>query len=161
KQVVGENSKFARFGLIKMRQSSPTWGSTVGNGSNRHSNGQLNVLNSGAGALQQTNTETGKTGMWYVMRTEVAANNGSITTVQAPVVKADSGTATADTTTILGLGVGSSASGSLAPLIPASKTDSTQTDAPVEYMLDDAKAEATRLISGDATTTADASCHNT
>lgn len=156
-QVVAENSKYARFGLIKMRQSSPSWGSQVSS----HSNGNLNVLNSGAGAAQQTDTETNKAGMWYVERTTVNANNGSITAVQTPAVKPDSSSANSDVASILGFGVGSTGSGQLSPLIPASNTSDVQTDAPVEYMLDDAKAEATRLINGNNTTPADTLCRNT
>src|SRR5207249_299942 len=66
--------------------------------------------------------------------------------------------ANSNVSTILSLGVGSNGSGQLTPLIPAGNTTS---DAPVEFMLDDAKVEAARLISGDATTTADAACRNT
>ena len=51
------------------------------------------------------------------------------------------------------LNVGVNAAGGL---IPASKDNASDIDTPIEYMLDDAKAEATRLIAADGT-----NCRNT
>ena len=102
-QVIAENSNYARFGLLKMRQSSPVWGTLSTSGQTQSP--RLNDLSTSPD--QRTNTDTTKTGLWYVVRNTVLANNGSITTVQTPLVKPDSSSANSNVSTILSLGVGS------------------------------------------------------
>src|SRR5438132_1523885 len=94
-QVIAENSNYARFGLLKMRQSSPVWGTLSTSGQTQSP--RLNDLSTSPD--QRTNTDTTKTGLWYVVRNTVLANNGSITTVQTPLVKPDSSSANSNVST--------------------------------------------------------------
>lgn len=137
------NSSVARFGLIKMRQNSPSWGSPK----------NISPV-AVSDPNQQTYTEVGGAGKWAITRPTVATNskNGSITAVQTPVVLTDA--ADSNTAVLSTLNQGINGAG----LIPAGwETGSPDVvDAPIEYMLDDAKAEATRLIGVDGT-----NCRNT
>ena len=138
-KALNDNSSVTRFGLIKTRQSSPSWG-TAKNAE------PVQVDDPG-----QTVSELGSTSKWAITRTTVAAKNGSISAVQAPLVLTDAATANASVLAKLNLGVGAAGA-----LIPAGDDGSTDIDSPVERMLDDAKAEATRLIAADGT-----NCRNT
>jgi hypothetical protein len=139
-QAVTDNQKVARFGLIKMRQSSPTWGTALNEGP---------VLIDPSNTNQQFPTEL-VAGKWNISRPTTAAKNGSITVVQAPLVVP--GVANGNTTVldILNRNVGTAGA-----LIPAGQDSQNSIDAPVEFMLDDAKAAAQSLI------TADTECRNT
>jgi hypothetical protein len=137
-KALNDNSNVTRFGLVKTRQSSPSWGTAK--------NAQpVQVDDSG-----QTVSELGNSSKWAITRTTVAAKNGSISVVQAPLVLTDAATANASVLAKLNLGVGAAGA-----LIPAGDDGVTDVDSPVERMLDDAKAEATRLIN------ADTGCRNT
>jgi len=140
--AITANQSVARFGLIRMRQSSPAMGSE-GN------EGPVKVANAG----QQTPTDNGGSGKWKITRPTVAAPNGSLTTITAPLVSAS---ATSNQTILdtLKLGVGQ-ASGSLKGLVPGGRDAINISDAPVEYMLEDAKKHANDLL------TADTTCANT
>jgi hypothetical protein len=140
-QALTQNNSVARFGLIKMRQNTPTWGT------------EKNIEPVAVSdANQQTLTETGVTGRWAVTRPTAAAKNGSVTTVQTPLVLTDAANSNASVLSTLNLGINA------AGLIPSGiqTGSSTVVDAPIEYMLDDAKSEATRLIAADGT-----NCRNT
>ncbi|MGE5244173.1 MAG: hypothetical protein ACM3SQ_08095 [Betaproteobacteria bacterium] len=138
-QAVVENMKVARFGLIKMRQSSPT-AATKGN------SGPV----ADADPFQLGPTETGSsTGRWNISRPTVSGNNGS-TATSGLLVKADSATANSDILTTL-----SKDPTTAGALLPAGNDDANTQDTPVNNMLLDAKSEAARLIG------ADAACRNT
>jgi hypothetical protein len=138
-KALSDNSNVTRFGLIKTRQSSPSWGTAK--------NSQPVQVNDSS---QTTPTETGSNSKWAITRTTVSAKNGSISAVQPPVVLADAASANTSVLATLNLGVGASGA-----LIPAGDDGATDIDSPIERILDDAKAEATRLIA------ADTGCRNT
>src|SRR5687767_2995546 len=142
-KALTDNSGVARFGLIKMRQNSPTWGTAK--------NIQPVAISD---ANQQTYTELGGAGKWAVTKPEVNSKNGSIITVQAPLVLTDA--ANSNTAVLSTLNQGVNGTG----LIPAGYETGSPgvVDAPIEFMMDDAKAEATRLIGSVGESTA---CRNT
>lgn len=140
-QAVQDNQSVARFGLLKMRQSTPQWGTEKNEGPVL-----LDLMN----VTQQAPTEMGKDFKWNITRPTVGGVNGLITSVQPPLVAADAASANSSVLTLLHKEVG------VAGALTAGGRDSRGiVDAPVEFMLDDAKAEASRLIS------ADAECRNT
>lgn len=139
-QAITANTNVARFGLIKMRQSSPTWGTEKNEGP---------VSMDASNPAQRDPTED-VVGKWKITRPTVAAKNGSIAAVQTPLVRADAAGANTSVLTTLNLGVGAAGS-----LISAGQNAKDVEDAPVEFMLDDAKSEAARLIA------ADTECRNT
>ena len=142
-KALTDNSNVTRYGLIKMRQSAPTWGSAK--------NIQPVAVSD---PNQQTYTELGGAGKWAVTRPQVSGNirNGSITATQTPLVQTDAANSNSSVLSILNQGINGTG------LIPAGHETGGPTivDAPIEYMLDDAKAEATRLIANDGT-----NCRNT
>ena len=77
-KALTDNSGVARFGLIKMRQNTPTWGTAK----------NIDPV-AVSDASQQTLTEMGGGGKWAVTRPTANAKNGSITAVQAPLVLTD------------------------------------------------------------------------
>ena len=139
-QAVTDNTSVVRLGLIKTRQSNPSWGTA-----------KNMVPVKVSDASQQTLTETGLFEKWAITHPTVSAVNGSITTVQAPVVQADAASANTTVLTKLNLGVNG------AGLIPSGEENATTQDTPIDYLLKDAQAEATRLIAADGST----NCRNT
>ena len=139
-KALTDNSSIARFGLIKMRQNSPVWGT--------EKNIQPVAV---ADGNQQMPTELGGSGKWAVTRPQVSGRNGNITAVQSPLVASDAANSNTSVLSILNQGINGSG------LIPAgSETGSSSViDAPVEFMLDDAKAEVNRMIP------LDTGCRNT
>jgi hypothetical protein len=89
-------------------------------------------------------------GRWRITTTVVDAANGSIGMAAAPVVAADSAGASMSVATILSRAVNQSGG-----LVPAGRDTDTAVDAPVARLIDDARAEAARLIA------ADTQCRNT
>ncbi len=92
-------------------------------------------------------TETGSgSGRWNISRPTVSAKNGTASNAGVVMVAADSGTA--NTTILTTLAKDARTSGGL---IPAGEDDGNTVDTPVKLMIDDARAEAARLIalSGD------------
>ena len=122
-KALNDNSSVTRFGLIKTRQSSPSWGTAKNSAPV-----QVNDSN-------QTVSETGSTSKWAVTRTTVSAKNGSIASVQAPLVLTDAVTANTSVLATLNLGVGASGA-----LIPAGDDGATDIDSPVERMWAEASA---------------------
>ena len=153
-QALVENRYVARFGLVQMRQKTPVMGAQG---------------NSGPVADADTNqmapTDSGSvTGRWNVTRPTVGGDNGAQAAAQAVVIKADSATANTDVLSKLSMnirgvwdGIGGAPNPLPAPLIPAGNDDANHVDAPVKYMLDDAKTEAARLVN----TNSDPACRNT
>jgi hypothetical protein len=154
-QAILENKNVVRFGLVQMRQRTPTMPVAAGNA------GPVAV----ADANQQNPTDTGSTqGRWNITRPTVAASNGSQTAAQATIIRADTAASNTDLANKVSVdirgtwrGIGAAPNPLPAPFIPAGNDDATNFDTPVKAMLDDAKTEVTRLIglSGDPT------CRNT
>lgn len=134
-QAVNENKSVARFGLLKMRQSGVAL-ATLGN------SGPVAVAD-----LSQQATETGAVnGRWNISRPTVSSKNGLASNAGVVMVAAESATANATILTTLAKDVRTSGG-----LIPAGDDDGNYVDTPVKLMIDDARAEAARLIalSGD------------
>ena len=139
-QALTDNTSVVRFGLIKTRQSNPSWGTA-----------KNMVPVKVSDASQQAPTETGLVEKWTITHPTVSATNGSINTVQAPVVQADATSANTTVLTKLNLGVNG------AGLIPSGEENASTQDTPIDYLLKDAQAEVTRLITADGST----NCRNT
>ena len=140
-QAIDENRTVARFSLVKMRQTTPAL-ATQGN------TGPVAVADTG-----QQITESGSlVGRWPISRPTVGGtSNGSSTNTGVLMARADVQTP-ADVMTILGRNTRTAGG-----LIPAGNEDPSTLDAPVKLMLDDARAEAARLIA----LTGDPTCRNT
>jgi hypothetical protein len=122
-KALTDNTSVARFGLIKMRQNTPSWG----------------TMRNRAGA-----------GIGFKSAVERARDHGRWETTK-PIVNAerfgdrDYGTSRPDGCgqlehqCVLYLSAGVNVAGGL---IPASMDNSSDVDTPIEFMLDDAKAEA-------------------
>jgi hypothetical protein len=140
-QAVDENKTVARFSLVKMRQTTPAV-ATQGN------SGPVVV----ADTNQQASESGSLFGRWPISRPSVGAtNNGASNTTGVVMAKADVQTA-ADVMTILARNARTAGG-----LIPAGNDDANSVDAPVKLMLDDARAEAARLIALNS----DPTCRNT
>jgi outer membrane protein assembly factor BamB len=138
--AVQDNARVARFGLLKMRQLNPRIG-------DRANEGPVYVTS----PAQQSPTPSGANdGRWRITTTVVDAANGSIGTAAAPLVAADAVGASTAVGVYLSRAVNQSGG-----LIPAGMDTDTVVDAPVARLIDDARAEAARLI------TADTQCRNT
>ena len=136
-QAVTENQSVARFGLVKMRQTSPTV--AVLNNS-----GPVQVAD-----LAQQITDRGSiSGRWELSRPSVPGSSRNGTASNAGVVRvaADWANANLGVKQLVSLDVRVSGS-----LLPAGDDDRNTFDTPVKLMIDDARAEAARLIalSGD------------
>ena len=149
-QVVNENNRVARFGLVKTRQKLPA---------NAVASGPV-----GNSDLLQQVTETGSVvGKWNIFRPSVdgggagATKNGAWTT-SGLRIQADSATANADVLTTLGKDARQALTGATTDaLMPAGADDSNTFDTPVSIMLNDAKTEVSRLIAINN----DPTCRNT
>jgi hypothetical protein len=138
--AISANQTVARFGLLTMRQANPTLGA-------QGNDGPVYVSN----PLLLTPTDIlGGGGKWLITRTTVSAVNGSIVGPVAPLVKPDAANANSTIMTTLNKIVGQAGA-----LTPAGRDAKDILDAPVDNMLDDAKAEAARLIG------IDTQCRNT
>ncbi len=138
-KALTDNTGVSRFGLIKMRQNTPSWGT------------EKNTDPVKSADPGQVLSEYGNSGKWATTKPTVSAKNGSVTAVQVPLVLTDA--ASSNTSVLAKLNIGVNVAGAL---IPAGDDNFNDSDQPIEYMLDDAKAEATRLIAADGT-----NCRNT
>jgi outer membrane protein assembly factor BamB len=135
-----QNTRVARFGIIKMRQSSPRL-------DGERNEGPVWVTS----MMQQTPTETGSlAGRWLITRPVVDETNGTIMVAAAPLVAADSAAANTNVATLLGKTVNQAGA-----LLPAGRDSKIDEDAPLANLIADARAEAARLIA------ADTQCRNT
>lgn len=132
-QAVQENMSSVRFGLLKMRQSNPRIPGLLNDG-----------LVANANALQSFPTDSGSLSLWRLTRAVVDADNRSIETITAPLVRPD--TANSNQSVLTTLGKGFTDTGAL---LPAGNDDDDEDDAALAHMLDDLKAEASRLIQSD------------
>src|SRR2546429_9335144 len=95
-QAIVENTRVARFGLVRMRQRTPVTSATIGNSGPVT---DANVLQQGAGIT--TDRPDGK---WNISRPTVSQNNGAQGQPAAnslAIVQADSSTANSDLQTAL------------------------------------------------------------
>jgi hypothetical protein len=136
-KAVQANQNVVRFGLLKMRQSNARPGSLL-------NEGPVRVNGSGSP------TETGFSNKWSITRPEVDAVNGSLTAVTVPLVRPDASGANASVLSVL-----AKTTDQAGALVPGGRDSKIATDVTIEYMLDDARAEASRLIG------ADTLCRNT
>jgi hypothetical protein len=139
-EAIARNSGVVRFGLLRMRQSSPAYcvgastlcGSAAPMGNKWMINERPVTITNGAYSDQQL-TGDYSIGRWRITRPVVNAPNGSVGGPVAPLVAAD--------------------------CLPAASCpvagNPAQFEAPVDKMLDDLRAEAARLIA------ADPECRNT
>jgi hypothetical protein len=135
--ALGMNTRSARFGLIKTRQQ----GVTIPTPSDLSKGNDKPVFVSAPGQQSPTDDSTGR---WTINRATTTASNSSVTT-SGRLVAPDA------------LSANTTVSSALASwLIPAGRDTAVQEDAPVDNMLDDARAEAARLIAADTT-----GCRNT
>jgi hypothetical protein len=135
-KVVTENTAVARFGLIKTRQSSPSVPTSP--------NASATTL-----GAQQTPTETNIDGKWLVTTASVTTANGlqAVAPAGTIVQKADAASANANIVTAL------SKAPDAGGLIPVGAETAATIDSPVDYMLQDAKSEAQRIIAADCRNT--------
>jgi hypothetical protein len=139
-----KNASAVRFSLLKMRQNNVVLGTP-------------SDLATGTGGTtdnsdfaQNAPTDTGNAGRWNLNLPTLAGANSAVATVTAPVVAADAANQNASVFTILGRDPETTGA-----LLAASRDTSSQVDAPIDNLLDDARAEAVRLIA------ADVLCRNT
>ncbi|MBI1873144.1 MAG: hypothetical protein HYS05_04540 [Acidobacteria bacterium] len=137
--AVQANQNVARFGLLKTRQLNARPGSLLNEGPVRTTNSAFN-----------NPTETGLTNKWLITRPEVDAVNGSLTAATAPLVRPDAAGANSAVQSVL-----AKPPDQVGALVPGGRDSKIALDVPIEYMLDDARAEASRLIA------ADTLCRNT
>jgi hypothetical protein len=105
--------------------------------------------------FSQMVTETGSvSGRWNISRPTVSGStdNGDATSTGVVIAAAEGASANATVTTVLARDVRTSGA-----LLPAGNDDDDDVDAPVKRMLDDARAEAARLIA----LSNDPTCRNT
>jgi hypothetical protein len=144
-EAILRNTAVARFDLMKMRQSNPALNTSAASGNVEP------VVVSDAG--QQLNTDSGGVGgKWKITRPTVSASNASVGGPAAALVAAEAAAANTAILTTL-----KKATGVAGSLIPAGSDSRNIVDAPVDNMLDDAKAEASRLINLDVAS----QCRNT
>jgi hypothetical protein len=153
-QAIKLNQTDVQFGLIRMRQKNPTIGT------------QGNTDSIGVPAASQSpNTEKGSVSTtWKLTRPDPGSQPNAAGAANATVLVHSTETSSNEKIQVLvGLDVRGTQRGPAvvtgynpSPLLPAGiETTATAVDAPIKYMLDDAKTEAATLISGDT------SCTNT
>jgi hypothetical protein len=140
-QAIRDNLSSARFGLIRMRQTGPKMPTTIPN------EGPVRVSD----ATQQSPAETGNNGKWKITRSEVNTTN-STTLTSGALVLTDAAGSSNSVISILEKNFAITGDG----LIAAGRDGRNVVDAPVGFMLDDARAEAVRLIAADTS-----GCRNT
>ncbi len=138
-QAVTENRYVARFGLLRMR-GTPT-PATLCNG------GPVRVSD----LLQQTTDTPAINGRWKISRYTVPGNNGAAASTTSELVDADTATANDDVLAVLPRSqlLADGATPATRTLIPAGNDDASNFDSPVQYMVDDLKTEALRLMLAD------------
>jgi len=153
-EAINRNANVVRFGLLRMRQSSPRFITPASADALKWNINEFPVTITNSAYLNQQLNGDYAIGKWLITRPVVNAVNGSIAGPVAPLVAADSNANSiavgTSITNILGLPTGAANS-----LLPAGRDQYGVVDAPIDNMLDDLKAEAARLIA------ADPECRNT
>jgi hypothetical protein len=149
-EAINRNTGVVRFGLLRMRQSSPRYETPASAGAADWliNEGPVTVTNNAYIAQKLTGDISAN--RWKITRPIVNTINGSIGGPVAPLVLADAATANTSVLSILALPTGATNS-----LLPAGRDQFAVIDAPVDNMLDDLRTEAARLIG------LDAQCRNT
>jgi hypothetical protein len=137
-QAIRDNLTSVRFGLVKMRQTTPAMPGAAGN------EGPVRVSE----PTQQTPTDLG-VGKWKITRPTVGTTNAAAAAATGQVFPAS---ATSNNSIITLMTNDFSTGG----LIPAGRDAKDVVDAPVSYLMDDARTEAVRLITADTS-----GCQNT
>jgi len=158
KEAITRNSSVVRFGLLKTRQNNPRFVTPASAGLATKWNineGPVIITNNAA----QQATGDWSSGKWKVTRPITDGNNGAVAGPVAPLVRGD---ANADSVVVGNTIITSylnPATGAVPSLIPDGRDQFGTADTPLDYMLDDLRAEALRLITlaGDT----EAPCRNT
>jgi len=158
KEAITRNMSAVRFGLYKTRQNNPRFVTPASAGFAAKWNineGPVIITNNAA----QQATGDWASGKWKITRPITDSNNGAAVATTSALVKAD---ANVDST-VVGNSIITSylnpATGASPSLIPDGRDSFGTGDTPLDYMLDDLRAEALRLITlaGDT----EAPCRNT
>jgi outer membrane protein assembly factor BamB len=140
-EIVRSNRTVVRFGLVTMRQMDP----------------QVPVdpqeVVTVDDASQSAPTETGEVGRWRIVRPAVTVANGSVTTPAPALIAAETVGGDQAMLAILEKGIGDPGA-----VLPAGLDPPGGVDAPLDCLLQDARAEAARLIALDGN---DLTCRNT
>jgi hypothetical protein len=144
-EAVARNSGVARFGLLKLRQNNPRYDlpASVGATLYKINDGTVSITSSDWAWVGQKFNGDSAAGKWKITRSIVSSTNASIAGPVAPVVAADSA------------GAAAAIGPAITALLPAGRDSEGVVDAPLDNLLDDVKAEASRLIA------ADTECRNT
>ncbi len=140
--AIAQNQAVARYSLLKMRQSAPAFvtggdGSTGNGGRTSNADGTQSVTDLGGAD-------------WSLNLPSLGAANSTIAALTPPLVAADAVNQNSSILTVLQREPVTAGS-----IRPASRDTQSDVDAPVDNLLDDARAEAVRLIA------ADTMCRNT
>jgi hypothetical protein len=157
KEAITRNMSAVRFGLLKTRQNNPRFATPTSAGATKWAINEGPVIITGSAA--QMATGDWSAGKWKITRPITDGNNGAVAGPVAPLVRGDSN---ADSAVVGGTIITNylnPATGASPSLIPDGRDQFGVIDTPLDYMLDDLRAEALRLISlvGDA----EAPCRNT
>ena len=158
-EAINRNTGVVRFGLLRMRQSSPRYETPASAGATDWliNEGPVTITNNAYMAQKLTGDISSN--RWKITRPIVNSINGSIGGPVAPLVAPDC--LPAASCTVAGnpnqsiLNTLNIATGTTGSLLPAGRDQFAVIDAPVDNMLDDLRTEAARLIG------LDAQCRNT
>jgi PilC-like protein with beta-propeller domain len=158
KEAITRNSSVVRFGLLKTRQNNPRFVTPASAGLATKWNineGPVIITNN----VAQQATGDSSVGKWKVTRPITDGNNGAVAGPVAPLVKGDSNVDSVVVGNTIITNYLNPATGVVPSLIPDGRDQFGTADTPLDYMLDDLRAEALRLITlaGDT----EAPCRNT
>ena len=134
------NYNVARFGVIKMRQDNPTYSAVAGN--------EGPVYNDDPNQAFPTDWNQNR---WHITRPSVAEPNSFQTSVIAPLCRPDSPACGGAAPNAYVRALLAKTPDQPGALLPVGQDTSNKTDAPVQFMLDDAKDAATKMIAADTT----------
>ncbi|HET9371633.1 MAG TPA: hypothetical protein VFO19_15335 [Vicinamibacterales bacterium] len=149
-QAVSANARFARWGLMKLRQNADAW--RVACDTTVHVTGNASLQISGDSCAGAVGLGL-NLGAWGIFAPYVASANFAIETTSNDAVVL--GVAANQATNMLNAVQASMGTG---PLIPAGKDTSTYQDRPLSHALDDARAQVASVMAADSAVCA---CRNT
>ena len=138
--AVKQNLRSVRWGLVRTRQSSPQVGA--------EGSSSVKIVDDDAQEAA-SDSSSGASGIWQLTRGTVAGLNGANTVVTAPLVSPTAADQNARVLEILPKNVRQAGA-----LIPAGGDQYGVVDAPIDYLLEDARIEAQKLV-------VDPECRNT